>query len=318
MVCEKTDHRTYKCPILINETVENRIKLIAKKSICKKCLNHPKAEKFNSLKSCIHCGMANHNTVLHMTKNEEQLTSKLTKIDGTLAGLLPTIQINIKTGEKWHKVRALIDQCSDITLMSESLARKLELPTKQTNTRYNGSSGVAKATKKTKITIGPWFGNEPTFTIEAFLTKNIATNLPVLKIKRTEEAVVLADPDYNQPGPVEMLLGTQVYQSILTDTKIRKEGSTILQETPMGWIISGQIEQEDKKRKLKNSFISCRSDEDSLNECMKKFWTLENAEEEENSNNMDLVEEIFTKTTERDDSGRFIVDIPTRLPARKL
>lgn len=97
MVCEKTDHRTYKCPTLINETVENRIKLIAKKGICKKCLNHPKAEKCNSMKSCNHCGMGNHNTVLHVTKKKEKLTSRLTKIDGNSSGLLPTIKIQIKT-----------------------------------------------------------------------------------------------------------------------------------------------------------------------------------------------------------------------------
>lgn len=56
------------------------------------------------------------------------------------------------------------------------------------------------------------------------------------------EGLSLADPDFDKPGPIDLLLGATVHAQIVKG-KIVKGGSRepIAMQTVLGWIISGEI-----------------------------------------------------------------------------
>ena len=55
--------------------------------------------------------------------------------------------------------------------------------------------------------------------------------------------LALADWTYNEPGIIYLLIGADVYNTLLLDGKIQgPDGSPFAQNTHLGWILSGSTE----------------------------------------------------------------------------
>ena len=54
--------------------------------------------------------------------------------------------------------------------------------------------------------------------------------------------VVLADPHFNVPSAIDLLLGREVCNLAALDNRIRIGGSLILEETIFGWSVSGCLQ----------------------------------------------------------------------------
>ncbi|CAH2085176.1 unnamed protein product [Euphydryas editha] len=132
---------------------------------------------------------------------------------------------------------------------------------------------------------------------------------------------LLADPKFNIPNKIDLLLGAEVYSKVIVEGIVRgPSGYPVAQNTRLGWILSGQVSSGVMKRPQKefNQIVSMHVHAQlSENDLLKKFWELESDEsltiakryltEEEQK-----CEEIFVKTTKRDESGRYIVNLPFR------
>lgn len=56
------------------------------------------------------------------------------------------------------------------------------------------------------------------------------------------EHLYLADPEYNTPNKIDILLGAEVYGKIIKEGLIKcPSGSPVAQNTALGWILSGQV-----------------------------------------------------------------------------
>ncbi|KAJ8972213.1 hypothetical protein NQ317_018687 [Molorchus minor] len=88
----------------------------------------------------------------------------------------------------------------------------------------------------------------------------------------------------------------------------------ILQKTKFGWVVSGQVRDQNTKQ------ISCNfSSTRSLNDQLALFWEIEECSSKQPfSNEENAVEEHFINTTKRNAEGRFIVAIPFKEPLTKL
>ncbi|XP_073964431.1 uncharacterized protein [Choristoneura fumiferana] len=149
----------------------------------------------------------------------------------------------------------------------------------------------------------------------AYVIKQVTEILPVKKLNNENwlqlHGLPLADPTYNNPGKIDLLLGVNVYTDILMNGVIKgKPGSPLAQQTALGWIISGgaPVEEFGKNGKIVSMHLSV-----NLDNMLQRFWESETLETDNKNTLTPLevrAEEIYVKTLARDHDGRFIVGLP--------
>ncbi|KAF2902721.1 hypothetical protein ILUMI_03461, partial [Ignelater luminosus] len=113
------------------------------------------------------------------------------------------------------------------------------------------------------------------------------------------EKFMLADPNYNLMGDIDILLGAQVFWSILGVGNEHFNEIT-LQNTELGWVVAGTLNFSTPKPNISVNHLNINM-HDSIDDKITKFWQLE----EVNSNNKYLsaserhCEELFEKTTKK-------------------
>ncbi|XP_037826426.1 uncharacterized protein LOC119614363 [Lucilia sericata] len=133
--------------------------------------------------------------------------------------------------------------------------------------------------------------------------------------------IKLADPNFNQPGSIDILLGASIFYEFLMVGQIKlRDNLPILQKTSLGWIVAGAISSIAHSPSVppKNSVFSATI-LDKLNDCLEKFWTIEDhhrINKEENNNDC---ERYFEETTYRcPQTNKFVVRFPFKPNAQKL
>ncbi|XP_073950871.1 uncharacterized protein [Choristoneura fumiferana] len=123
----------------------------------------------------------------------------------------------------------------------------------------------------------------------------------------------LADPTYNQPGHIDILLGVEVYNEVIQPGLVKGDsGSPIALKTHLGWILSGKVRVSEGAKRLQ-PHVSLHLNVE-LNTMLRKFWELETGEIETDKLTAEekRAEELYEKTTTRDRDGRYIVGLTLR------
>lgn len=139
------------------------------------------------------------------------------------------------------------------------------------------------------------------------------------------EGVTLADPMFMNPAPIDLLLGADLYYSLLSEGVIRlgKDFPTLI-NTQLGWIMGGSYVQSPA---LYKSVHSCSNlnvslltqTKSSLGTLVSRFWSIEKiATEKYLSEEDQITENIFKSTTLVLDDGSFQVDLPLKSPKENL
>ncbi|XP_072377333.1 uncharacterized protein [Diabrotica undecimpunctata] len=146
--------------------------------------------------------------------------------------------------------------------------------------------------------------------IEALVLRKITKNLPEKEIQmkeRNHRNLVLADPNFNETGSIDILLGAKEYSLILLDGVDRTKNGLLAQNTKLGWIMSGIAQQENIPNIQVLSMISRRQ----IDEEIKKYWELKEVDQ---SNTLSVEEKecegYYNRTVKRDNETRFEVKIP--------
>ncbi|XP_011862847.1 PREDICTED: uncharacterized protein LOC105559283, partial [Vollenhovia emeryi] len=128
------------------------------------------------------------------------------------------------------------------------------------------------------------------------------------------QGLALADPQYLDNDPIELLLGAEVCSTILQEG-LRRGGpqSPIAQKTVFGWILSGGCSAESLHGRP--SSLHCAADHDLI-QLVQTFWEQEREPSPPPllSPDKEMCETLFTRTVSRTSSGRYVV----RLPAERL
>ena len=148
--------------------------------------------------------------------------------------------------------RALIDPGSSASFVHERLAQHLRLPRKSKNAFIQG---VAGSTTRTRGSV--WFqvsgveDDSEKVGVEAFVLKKITRDLPIepilaaLKWEHLTD-LKLADPDFRTPARIDLLLGAEVFTSILRDgRRTGPRGTPSALNTCFGWGLFGKIGRSD-------------------------------------------------------------------------
>lgn len=320
----KGDHALMVCSDFRGKSAQDRRQLVDTNHLCANCLGKHKINDCPSKRLCSVCS-EKHHTSLHDAFRKASVSEDAVRTSHVAHStqqrrtsvLLATARVRIADRYgNLQDARALIDQGSEATIITEKLAQRLRLPRQHTSVAVFGVGGQQTGVARGRISISVWPRVGKTIVTTSALILPRLTGYPASSDAPVSEwshirGLELADPDLSSPDSIDVLLGADVYSSILCDG-LRKGSrlQPVAQKTIFGWILSGRIRTADKEGITTHQ---CTVGE-SLSALVRRFWEQEElppsptpltGEEQE-------CEELFARTHTRTSEGRYVVRIPVR------
>lgn len=211
-------------------------------------------------------------------------------------------------------LRALVDQGSQATFISERAAQLLRLKRMSAHATVNGVGSTTTAIKHAAyIELRSRYDDSFKLRVKAYImSTRITTQLPSNTIPTNTwshlEGLTLADPGFNKRGRIDLLLGVEVCAQILRSDIIKgPPGSPCAQNTSLGWILFGNIYKEGNNNDLMVMHHSL-----DLNKMLKEMWELDTDDKTTLTQEERKCEDIYQTTHSRTEDGRYIVKLPTK------
>jgi hypothetical protein len=144
------------------------------------------------------------------------------------------------------------------------------------------------------------------------ITENLPVHIMDMSKIAVPENIKLADPRFDCSGPVDLLIGAELFLPLMCIGQIHlAPGQPHFQKTHLGWIVGGTLGELDNKTKTLCHFSQQKLD---LHEQVEKFFSIEsvNAVADKLSPEERECETHFCNTIKRDAQGRFIARLPFR------
>ncbi|KAF9408765.1 hypothetical protein HW555_011656 [Spodoptera exigua] len=242
-LCEEK-HGLYNCAKFLEMSNNNKISTVKKLQLCINCLFSHNGKKCTSDYRCRKC-TAQHNTLLHeaCTKTatrDSTNSSNVSQNDETSEILLATAIIKIDASDgTQHNMRALIDQGSQISLITEHAAQLLGMKRQRCKGVIFGVGQKGNNCKgMITITCTSLYNNFK-FETSALIMNNLIKNLPNKTFAKPDWSHIhnihLADPEFYVSRPVDLLLGADIYSWIMLGGMIKGADTTqpIAQQTQL-------------------------------------------------------------------------------------
>ncbi|XP_032676814.1 uncharacterized protein LOC116846716 [Odontomachus brunneus] len=346
----KSRHFFSACPSFVRGTPTQRRELVKKHGRCFNCLSHSHSvQNCTSKYSCRSCHQRHH-SLLHSSSSTaakfetENCTGQSTPSDGSRAAvqsllasrnkrassqiLLATAQVKVSGVDgRSSDVRALLDQGSEMSFISEHLAQSLRLKrSRLTSVSAVGCVSAGTFRHAACILVSPRSSPSPTVSATALILPSLTSFSPrhVAELASISHlsSLSLADPDPTGDDPIHLILGADVYGAIIRDGVLKgNRNQPVAQNSIFGWVISGPTPTLRAASASRSSRPSSRSEisisslhcflSPSLEESVQRFWEVEEVprlaiaspEDEE-------CEAHFLATHSRTATGRYIVRLP--------
>ncbi|XP_055919024.1 uncharacterized protein LOC129951048 [Eupeodes corollae] len=227
--------------------------------------------------------------------------------------LLATAIIKVKSAQgDFVQLRALIDPGSQATFITESAVQLLGL--KKIPTSFDvsvlGQNKANSCKHFVNLNLSSNYSDFITST-RGYIYKTLTGLLPNEEVFANRwkhlQGLKLADPSFNRPGNIDILLGNDIYCEILLDEVIRNEEQVapIAQKTRFGWIVLGKVPLE------KPFSLQVYTQLVDIDTQMRAFWEMEETPYEKAVDEEDVeCEKHFLQNTKRVPGGRFEVSLP--------
>ncbi|XP_066600038.1 uncharacterized protein [Prorops nasuta] len=223
------------------------------------------------------------------------------------------------------RVRALLDQGSEISFISESLVQSLGLVRQRVHIPIIGIGSAKKITARYCVSFRLISAIEQNskFDFDALVLVKPAGRLPSGELSFSDLSLFAnlpwADPSFYKPGDIDMILGVDVYATILRNgLQHLAIHNAIAQNTAFGWVFSGQIQGATSCNSACIPRASCliahSSVKDDLVDILKRFWSVEEVPTSQHSLSLEdeMCESLFARTHLRDSNGRYMVRLPLK------
>nr|XP_029732110.1 uncharacterized protein LOC115268197 [Aedes albopictus] len=342
--CEKA-HFNHQCEELLKLSATDRNAKAKQAGVCYNCLRKGHmTSKCSSKHSCRDCNKRHH-TVLHIDiPKPSDDTNKPTVVQSPEIGkastntsnvvtlncatntneqkavLLSTAVVNILDVHGQTKLcRVLLDSGSQLHLITEAMANLLGITRTRCSTSVVGVNGKQTPIKhKMAVQFGSRI-NDFSQRIECLIVPRIASVLPASKLNVSNwiipEEVTLADPDFYKPQRIDLLIGAELFYHTLRTGQIQLGVKLpVLQETVLGWVVSGPASGHPSYRQPQNCHTAIPDPEHhELEQLIQRFWELEEVPTASKlSKEEEQCELHYQQTTTRDSSGRYVVRLPFR------
>lgn len=221
-----------------------------------------------------------------------------------------------------HQCRALLDSGSQTSFITTELCSRLNLQCKKINYAVSGiNQAITNISHQTQVKIKSRY-NAFKATLTCLVLTKITDNIPnstiIMSNLNIPQTIKLADNCFNQSGNIDMLIGAEIFYSLLCGGQIKlAKNQPILQKTLLGWIIAGTITTSTSTKQ--ELMPSCYLSTQELENKVEKFWQLEDTSAKSSYSEEELAcEKHFSKTVKRNQEGRYIVSLPVRKDSQQL
>jgi len=321
------NHPIYSCKGFLDLSPYERYLAVKKTALCLNCLRLNHRLSNCTKPPCQKC-QKKHNSLLHFEKQTSQETNELKPASSrdqvinlhshtSSEALLATAMVDIVNHKGQCKsFRLFLDTGSQAHFITEEAASMLDLVRQPVDISVSGLSHnhidikySTSAVLKSKFNK---YSKQVEFLIVPSITKVMPSSFIDIIPLDIPRNIVLADPEFNIPRPIDILIGVKLFYKLLCVGQIRLENqpNAILQKTQLGWIIAGEIDGNVCRKNSLQCHIATHSN--LLEENIKKFWEIE---EVPFCNKVYSQEEVacenhFREHTRRDNNGRYIVRLP--------
>jgi len=189
------------------------------------------------------------------------------------------------------RVRALLDTGASISLVTKRVAQQLQLKQDSLKLSIVGAQGAhtGNATSSTTFTIKAARSVSPALSLTAAVVPKVTCDLPLQGAEGVRNlphirGLSLADPQFDQPGRVDLLIGCNLLQDVLlTETRQGDSKQPIARKTIFGWVVMGRYSANDE---ISNSEANDEISNSEANVCnvianstsdelLRRFWETE-------------------------------------------
>lgn len=330
-------HLIYKCFGFRKQPINSRRDFVSRNQLCFVCLNS--GHMSNACPTSFTCRTCSgkHSTLLHLaddttnsiTDKTNNISERATSSCNTMqfsgvthnntTVLLGTVVVRVRdsTGAL-QTVRAVLDSGSQVSAVTVECANRLGLTRRKCPVEVIGLSQQPVITVKgqTNLNFFPVQANAFEFKVtNVIILPQIMSTMPntilPAEIRDRYRHLVFADPQFDHPAPVDMLIGGDLYPSVIQSRAdiIHSEGLPSAMNTALGWVIIGAL-QSNAHTPLTSLAVSATP---PIDELMQRFWRVEEPIESTTPTTQDRqCEDWFVRTTKRDATGRFYVGLPFR------
>lgn len=186
-----------------------------------------------------------------------------------------------------------------------------------------GAVHSSKTTGMVILKIRPHCCKTPELPVHAYILPKLTSTISSQQLDTTKwvqfSSLQLADPKYEQPEKIDILLGSDIYAQIIEGEIIRSTNTNPnAQSTTFGWVVSGCTGKQ-FNRSI-NQGYQCSLDQD-LYKLVEMFWKQDDFPKHPKNqftSSEQECEDHCVKTHSRDSSGRYIVRIPFKDYPHKL
>lgn len=314
----KGNHLIYSCDGFKKLSAQDRIDFAKNSKLCLNCLKVGHFEKNCKFGNCRIC-KNRHNTLLHKDLDESgpnvDVTTGTISMTTSLRDnqvILSTVLLDILDKNQVPKTfRALLDSGSQSSFITREAFETLGLNESKTDFVVQGINNCVSLIKgKCVVQIKSKFSDYRA-NLMCLIVPQITEYIPIIQINKHSlqipPNVQLADPSFNKPNKIDILIGADLFWNILCNGQINLGcNKPLMKKTQFGWVVTGQIGSNSSRRTQCN--VSTHID---LDEKISKFWELEEiSNPKAKSKEENECELHFSRHTKRLSDGRFMVTIP--------
>ncbi|XP_055591233.1 uncharacterized protein LOC129743273 [Uranotaenia lowii] len=267
--CCLRQHPLHQCPAFQHLSISQRREIVTNKSLCWNCFraNH-QARSCKSKFLCRIC-QAKHHTMLHdhQTAHLEQPTTEEPhpvqanpgfsgsvnppsinlSVHSNTTVLLETVTLFVvdRYGRK-IPARALLDSAAMSNFITKKLANQLATRQRPVDISV---AGIGESVKRIKHKLAAKIiskNSDFSTTLDFLVMKKPTSHLPTSPIDTTAwkiPKVPLADPHFNVPATIDMIIGGECYHEFHTGVRHSLgDNSPFLVDTLFGWTVSGKVD----------------------------------------------------------------------------
>lgn len=216
--------------------------------------------------------------------------------------------------------RCLLDSGSEKSFIRQEVVNSLGLKVNDANISVFclGNVGTV-STGEVDLLFSPHFNDSVKFSTSAFIIESICGKIPNATLSPELydkfQDLILADPSFYKPGDIDILLGVNVFFTLLKGEIMKRDDNLpFAVSSKLGWIIAGAttFSSSESPNELVNNFNI------STDELVKSFWELEQVPSFPLVTNEEkLCEKHFVDNFSRSEDGRYSVKLPFK-PDREI
>ncbi|KAL0830470.1 hypothetical protein ABMA28_002635 [Loxostege sticticalis] len=323
-------HSITRCEAFLAKSVDDRMTYTIEAKLYFNCLKSSHQLKdCNSVFRCLKC-KHKHHTLLHKDRNDNKSSIDKNSTDSKSVSLfvkgensksstkllnttvlLATAIIQIRDSDgNYHSLRALFDTGSQNNFITRKAVQYLHLQPVSCETNINGLGGIAAdVTGFIRCSIGS--NNNPLFDLDMHVISNICGEQPIAKLNTSGwthiNSLPLADPGFDVPGPIDVLLGADVFAESLLTQRIKGNANQPLAiNSVFGWLLLGRTPL------VSSSLVQVSSKSDiELASAVQRFWEVDSVPQASSFTPEEILcEQAYMTDHYRDSSGRYGVRLP--------